>query len=312
MLFNGAYVLWEDPLIVSCQGEAELSSVLQLRRPASILLSPTWLWTIKSLPRLFLYRRDAQRSRKALHFMCNEPGSHTLLRRFGLAGDLVSINAYVNEHVFCVTNEPKKYDAVYAARMVTYKRLHLAAKIPRLVVQTYGECRTPDGAYDLPRYAPALQHAQYNRNWQSVEQVVAIYNQASVGLALSKCEGAMLASVEYMLCGLPQVSTRCRGGRELFFDPRYVKIVRPTAKAVATAVNEMILRKVDPHLVREETLKKLQVHRLRLCNYITDIIRQLGASAPSYDRVYDRLLGHESGINRCFVHFRDYAKFGLV
>jgi glycosyltransferase involved in cell wall biosynthesis len=312
MLFSGVYVLWENPLIISCQGEAELLSILRLRRPADVLFSPTWLWTVKSLPRLLFYWRQARRSGKALHFMCNEPQSNRMLRRLRLPGDLVSINAYVNEHVFRITEERKTYDAVYAARMVPYKRLHLAAKIPRLFVQTYGDCRAPDGAYDLHRYVPALRHAAYNRHWISVEEIVAIYNQAGVGLALSKCEGAMLASVEYMLCGVPQVSTPCRGGREQFFDTRYVKIVDPTTAAVAAGVTEMISRQVDPYLVRKETLKKLQVHRLRLCTYVSEVIRQSGGSTPSHDRLCDRFFWDERGIGRQFVHFRDYEKCGLA
>jgi glycosyltransferase involved in cell wall biosynthesis len=244
--------------------------------------------------------------------MCNEPQSYKMLRRLRLPSENVSINVYINEHVFRITNEPKLYAAVYAAGMVTYKRLHLAAKIPRLFVQTYGDCKTRDGSYDLARYEPALKHAEYNRHWVPTEQIVAAYNQSSVGLALSKCEGAMLASVEYMLCGLPQVSTPCRGGRELFFDNRYVKVVDSTAEAVAAGVAEMTSRNVDPHLVRTETLKKLQQHRLRLCKYIVNLIQQSRASTPTDEELCDRLFGGDTGISRCFVHFRDYEKCGLI
>ena len=312
MLFSGSYILWRDPLIISCQGETEVLSALRLRTPAYILFSPTWLWTIRSLPRLLLHWKNARRSGKTLHFMCNEPQSYKMLRRLRLPSEIVSINVYINENVFRITNKPKIYDAVYAAGMVPYKRLHLAAKIPRLFVQTYGECRTSDGSYDLARYEPALKHAEYNRCWVPTEQIVAAYNQASVGLGLSKCEGAMLASVEYMLCGLPQVSTPCRGGRELFFDNRYVKVVAPTAEAVAAGVAEVTSRKVDPHLVRTETLKKLRVHRLRLCKYIVNLIQQARGSAPTQEDLCDRLFGGDTGIGHCFVHFRDYEKCGLI
>ncbi len=313
MLFSGVYMLWEDPLIISCQGAAELSSALLICKPAHVLYSPTWLWTLRSLPRLFVQWLEARRSGKTLHFMDNAQDSNRMLRRLNFPGDLVSINAYTNEYLFRITNErAKRFDAVYTAGMVPYKRLHLAAKVPSLFVQTYGDCRTADGAYDLTRYEPALQHAEYNRRWVSGEDIVAAYNQASVGLALSKCEGAMLASVEYMLCGLPQVSTPCRGGREMFFDDRFVKVVEPTAEAVAAAVVEMKSRRIDPYLVREETLKKLKSHRLRLCDYMIRIIQQSGKSAPSRNKLYDQLFENSYGINRCFVHFRNFKDYGLA
>jgi len=306
MLFNGVYVLWEDPLIVSCQGPREMHSSLSIPRPADILLHPTWLITPRSLPKLFYYRWQSRRLGKKVHFMCNADESNRLLRRLRLPGDLASINCYINEQVFCIIPEKKQYDAVYAARMVPYKRLHLAAKVNSLFVQTYGDCRTPDGAYDLHRYEPRIKHCSFNRSWVSNGELVSIYNRARVGLSLSKVEGAMLASVEYMLCGLPQVSTGCRGGREQFFDDRYVAVVNATSEAVATGVKDLIARKVDPHFVRSETLKKIQIHRERMCDYIINIIRQHREDAPSRDALLNHLFGNEKGIYKWFVQFKDY------
>jgi glycosyltransferase involved in cell wall biosynthesis len=42
---------------------------------------------------------------------------------------------------------------------------------------------------------------------------------AVVGLCLSTVEGSNYASMEYMLAGLPIVSTPSIGGREVYFDP---------------------------------------------------------------------------------------------
>lgn len=305
MLFGGVYILWEDPLIVSCQGAAEIRAALRIPRAADILLHPTWLLTPRSLPMLFYYRWQSQPSKKKIHFMCNANESNRLLRRLHLPGHLVSINCYVNEHRFHITGEQKRYDAVYTARMVPYKRLHLAAKIENLFVQTYGECRSPDGAYDLHRYEPAIKHCDFNRGWISADELVSIYNRARVGLSLSKVEGAMLASVEYMLCGLPQVSTRCRGGREQFFDDRYVAVVDATPEAVAAGVQNLISQNVDPQLVRTETLRRIRVHRERMCDYVIGIIRQHGKDAPSPDWLLNHLFGGEQGISKCYVHFKD-------
>jgi hypothetical protein len=49
----------------------------------------------------------------------------------------------------------------------------------------------------------------------------------------------MLASVEYMLCGLPQVSTPCRGGREPFFDERFVQWLTHGGAVAAESRNDL-------------------------------------------------------------------------
>jgi glycosyltransferase involved in cell wall biosynthesis len=312
MLFGGVYVLWEDPLILSCQGAHELRSALQFRKPKHILYSPTWLWTPRSLPELYQFRWQAARRGKSLHFLCNAVQSNRMLRRLRFPGDLANINLYVNEHTFQIRPQPKVYDAVYAAQMAPYKRLHLAAEVPRLFVQTYGDCKTPEGHYDLARYEPSVSHAQHNLGWVTTEEVVDTYNRASVGLSLSACEGAMLASVEYMLCGIPQVSTHCKGGREQFFDSRYVTVTEADPTAIAAAVAEMAGRNLDPWLVRNETLKKQQMHRMRLCSYVAQLVQRDTGSRLDPAAVAERLFGSTEGMSRWFVYFKNCVARGIA
>jgi glycosyltransferase involved in cell wall biosynthesis len=312
MLFSGVYELWEDPLILSCQGSPELRTALNFRRPKHILFSPTWLWTLKNLPELFRFRWQAAQSGKSLHLMDNAVQSNRMLRALGFPGDLANINLYVNEHIFTIRPQAKTHDAVYAAQMAPYKRLHLAAKIPRLFVQTYGEVKTAEGKYDLARFEPSVSHADHNLGWVTTDEVVDTYNRASVGLSLSACEGAMLASVEYMLCGIPQVSTPCKGGREQFFDPRYVIVADPNPEAIAAAVAELAARKVDPWLIREETLKKQHVHRQRLCDYVARLVSHDTGRRLDPAAVSERLFGSADGMSKWFVHFKKCAERGIV
>ena len=87
------------------------------------------------------------------------------------------------------------------------------------------------------------------------------YNRARVGLILSEKEGACFASMEYLLCGLPVVSTPSIGGRDVFWDDRFVIVCDPTPEAVAGAVQEIKRRNIDPQLVRAATLEKVEEHR---------------------------------------------------
>jgi glycosyltransferase involved in cell wall biosynthesis len=312
MLFSGLYVLWPDPLVVSCLDGAELMAALRIPRSADVIAHPTWLLTYQSLPRIVRNVVRARQLGKRIHFMACADESHRLLRRLGLRGRLVNISAYLDERTWRITGAAKEYDAVYAARMAAYKRLHLASKVSSLFVQTYGDVLTANGEYDLHRFEPSIRHCAFNRGWVSEPELVEILNRARVGLALSKCEGAMLASVEYMLCGLPLVSTRCRGGREQFFDDRYVQIVDDSPDAVAAGVQAILTRRIEPQLVREETLKKLRPHRERLCEYVVEIIRTRGATPPTPAAVFERLFEAERGARGRFVHLRDFAAHGFV
>ena len=86
----------------------------------------------------------------------------------------------------------------------------------------------------------------------------------------------MAASVEYMLCGLPIVSTPNTGGRNVFFDNRHAVIVEPTPEAVAAGVRQMISRKIPRHEVREAVLEKMRDHRRRFVQLIDDILESFG------------------------------------
>lgn len=312
MLFGGVYVLWKDPLVLGCMGKEEVSRALSIRLPATVLYFPAWLWTAQALPALFRLRMKAHREGKVLHFMCNAAEEDRMLRGLGFPGALVSINCFINERVFRITGEAKQYDAVYTAQMLPFKRLHLAAKIPSLFVVTYGECRTPEGTYDLHRFEPLLSHASFNKGWASCDQIVSIHNQSRVGLALSAREGAMLGAVEYMLCGVPLVSTRCRGGRELFFDGRFVCVVEPTPEGVAKGVRGMVSRRVDSHLVREATLRRIGDHRAVLCAHVSRIIERRQGSGPRTQVLYERMFGGERGTTACYLPFGELERGGMA
>jgi glycosyltransferase involved in cell wall biosynthesis len=249
---------------------------------------------------------------KSLHFMCCSPDEQRIVKRLPVPSALVSQNGYVDERTFRPITAGKQYDGVYVAQMKPFKRLGLAAQVAPLFVVTYGDTVTADGAYDLHRFEPSVQHAEFNRRWMTFADINEVYSRSKVGLALSECEGAMLAAVEYMLAGLPMVSTGCRGGRELFFDDRFVLVVPPTADAVSSGVSELIRRDIDPGLVRQATLERIEQHRVSLCRYVQAVLRKARAAVPTVDRLLNRIFGGEAGTRAVFVHSRDFSARGWV
>ena len=122
----------------------------------------------------------------------------------------------------------------------------------------------------------------------------------------------MLASVEYMLCGVPQVSTPCQGGRELFFDERFVRVAPPDPSAVARAVADLASREIDPELVRSATLEKVNEHRMKLCTYVCKVIEQAGGKSPGAERVYERVFTGEGGSVQWFRKLDALESYGIA
>jgi glycosyltransferase involved in cell wall biosynthesis len=106
-------------------------------------------------------------------------------------------------------------------------------------------------------------------------------NSAAVGLCLSASEGAMLASMEYLLAGLPIVTTPSLGGRDLFFDPEYCLTVPPDPRSVREGVEALRRRRIPREYVRQRTLAKIEPQRRTFLELLDGILERQG-SAPCF------------------------------
>jgi hypothetical protein len=73
----------------------------------------------------------------------------------------------------------------------------------------------------------------------------------------------------------------------------------------------LIERRISPELVRAETLKKLQVHRERFCDYIIGIIKSRSSEPPTRDHLMHEIYGSEDGSRSRFVPLRDFQRHGF-
>jgi glycosyltransferase involved in cell wall biosynthesis len=202
-----------------------------------------------------------------LHHLINERNVWLELQARGIPAIFCNRNAFLDERVFTVRARPERpFTAVYNARMAPFKRHLLAREIPNLLV--IGGVVTESDSHEyfasLRNAIPQAHftHAIDYRTYSEAE-VAALLSQARVGLCLSAVEGAMYAAVEYLLCGLPVVSTVSRGGRDEWFDSEYVRIVPDDPGAVHAAVEELIALDLSPHWIRQQTLRRMWEHRQR-------------------------------------------------
>lgn len=300
-------ILYKDPIIIQTEtfakspyiGDAAAIASLLNNKPASILIVPAATW----LGRDFEGEGISQirgitdsNPRLELYFLCNEEAEKDFLSRLDLRAYVINQNAFVDDNLYSIAHENKIFDAVYNAQMLPFKRHHLAASISRLALIYYGSSR--DYFYKV---RDALPHAFYANGdpakpeegggnlfrWIPHGEIGKIYSQAHVGLCLSAREGAMYACAEYLLSGLPVVSTHNVGGRNMFLDSNNSLFCNDDPKAVASAVAEIISRDLSPTIIRENFLKKAHLHRDRFYDLVESILADKGHNHIDYREYFN-------------------------
>jgi len=300
-----ASVLSHDPkiLLVSPStgfpvGAASAVGPLVRRRKVEIALSPASAWELPEVHEPLL--RDARRYADAhpnhrLSFLCANDVQTRVFADRAWPAITLNRNMFVDETVFRpLADVQRVFDAVYNARLSKQKRHELAQLVPTLVLVYFN---------DSLELTPSEFHAQHERlrelmpgatfvnqlspegcHWLLPNAVNSILNQARVGLCLSAVEGQMTASIEYLMAGLPIVSTPSVGGRDYFFDPEYCVIVPDDPRAIRDAVAAMIQRNIPQDHVRAKTMERVDRERARFVAWVQGVIDRNGGSENFADR----------------------------
>jgi hypothetical protein len=208
-------------------------------------------------------------------------------------------NALADERVFRpLPFIEKRFTAIYDAKLERYKRHYLAKRVPNLALLAY---RNPGTG--SRRYAEAVAREFETAHWLNDPtrtpaqwaltdaEVNALYNRCHVGLCLSAIEGPMWASIQYLLAGLPVVSTPSEGGRDEFFAAPHVRIVAATPDAVAAGVAELKSAELDPAAIRERTLAMMAPQRARFIEHVQALFDARGEARRFADD-WSRVIRH--------------------
>ena len=276
------FVIYVKDWVIRDQPLALLPVLRQFNHMAvHILVSLSWShenpWEIEQLT-LWQAQYLRRHPRHRLIFMANTETERLMLTDAGLETAWVSSNAFVSPVIFRPLPESqKRFDAVYDARINHFKRHNLAAGIKSLALITacypdhHNEPYTRSIMGLLPQAYLFNDPLKADYKFLSLPEINAAINQCRVGLCLSAVEGAMYASMQYLLAGLPVVSTTSIGGRDEFFSPDYVSIVADNAQTVAAGVTQMRDCPVKADEIRLRTLDKIEQHKTRLFELLDSI-----------------------------------------
>lgn len=162
---------------------------------------------------------------------------------------LVNNSALLDPSLFRIESGERNHEAVLNAKALAFKRHELSADIPGKLFISYTVQEPDEGrtkGVNLSSFAPKtivrdIPAKELSRNLGT----------ADVGLALSEEEGACYASLEYLLCGLPVVSTPSRGGRDEFYDSENSIVAEPDPGAIQRAVAQARAKLASGEFSRE-------------------------------------------------------------
>ncbi len=193
------------------------------------------------------------------------------------------------------------YDLVMNCRPEKWKRPDLAENVENLAYIkgiAYGQKEV----YDYTK----LNCKYMNINRIPLLEVMKIYNQSYCGGIFSESEGACYSSSEYLLCGLPVISTVSRGGRDTWYNKKNSLIIDPTREAVTTAI-ELCKYNITHNIFDREEIRKTHIelsNKMRM-NFIkhTQMIfdcHNIHADASAYwDSVYFNKMKDSFEVDKC-------------
>ena len=174
--------------------------------------------------------------------MANTPEEAKAARSSGMIySDLINHNCWLNFNLFCNRNlKTRSFDMVCNARPEKWKRVYLASEVKRLAI-IQGRLNRKDDFFDYTTMKPAY----LNRDRITPERVNELLNSSECGRCFSSQEGACYSSSEYLLSGLPVVSTYSTAGRNIFHEDYNSIIVDPDPHAINEACLLWARRKIN-------------------------------------------------------------------
>jgi len=181
--------------------------------------------------------------------LCNDYKELKNYREYGFSNSILfNNNAWLDYNLYSIMNLNVLYRAILIGRADPLKRLYLASKVDQLALITGGfKCQEEE--VKLPP------HINKNDRRLTFQEITEYINQSRCGLCLSAAEGACYVSSEYLLCGVPVVSTVSLGGRDIWYDEENCIICRDNEIAVKEAVELVIRKKINHTKIRNRHIE---------------------------------------------------------
>ena len=205
--------------------------------------------------------------------MFNDFHDKSLFESYGFSGKIINQNCFLDENLFEIRASEKIYNAVYTARRAPFKRHFLASRVDKLALIAGDNSGT--SIEDLP------DHVYLNDRHLNSSEVIDKLAQSKVGLILSEFEGACYSSSEYLLCGIPVVSTRSYGGRDIWYNSYNSLVCDANPEEIQKAVSKLASLNREPVRIRQMHIALSNYFRLKFINLLDLIFSECNESVDA-------------------------------
>lgn len=214
----------------------------------------------------------------------NSSVEYDVCQNYGMNAILANQNMFLDERIFKpLPGLAKVHDAIYNAQYLPFKRHELLSQTSSVALIGYNVNANPKYIESITSVLDKATQLNLdesgNFRFLNGESCNVAYNVSGSGLCLSEAEGAMYASMEYLMSGLFLISTKSRGGRDFFFDDRNCLIVDAEAGAIAEAVKHVNETNPDRSAIRDRVLLQVREERSKFIKTVDELIEHEGGGS---------------------------------
>lgn len=216
---------------------------------------------------------------------------------------LANHNAFIDETVYNINyNSEKKFDLIVSSAFSIYKNYNLIKNIPNACAIGYWVADTNNETLPSKNmYCPNFDNqvrTKENCKWIDPFTSCKYYNMSKIGGIFSIEEGACFSSSEYLLCGLPVLSCKCQGGREIWYNNENSVLCEPTEESIISNLNLMITKynngEYDKEKIRSNCIKQMDFHRNNLTIETLRLMKMITLDIPDFEVLKDSLKYYHS------------------
>jgi len=235
---------------------------------------------------------------------------------------LANHNAFIDETLYNIDyTQEISNDLFVSSAFMNYKNLDLIHDIDNVCATGYYGCPgTGDGYAPLPssvkkvlNFEDGVDRVPENWRWVSPKDIVKAINSSKIGGIFSTCEGACFSSSEYLLCGIPVLSCKAKGGREIWYNEDNCELCDPDNSSIREALGRMLSKydkgEYDREAIRNRHIELMGVHRKNLGDAILDVMKKIVHTdeLPSVEEIVESVKYYHSN-NRRYEYTHGYKR----
>jgi glycosyltransferase involved in cell wall biosynthesis len=199
----------------------------------------------------------------------NENANEFIIKN-GYSSIILNHNSFLDYKLYSIGNTERIYNAVINSRPFWWKRVYLASKVDNLIYIKGSDWANNETSWDGYKSMDCV-----IKSCISQSEVNKLYKESNCGLILSGntgenqqglCEGSNYSTGEYLLCGLPVVSTPNQGGRNYWLDTINSIFCEPNENDIKDSVNK-ILNKIKNNEICRKKIRDDCIDKINALRY---------------------------------------------